>query len=151
MAKAEGVERGYVGSLLRLTLLPPPMVEAIVAGRQLEGMTLPRLLEGVPVEWGGGLMKLSDCRILGKIRDEKSCSSKRWVPCVYQSITVFTLDRVHHLNGKCANAVEPNGERTRIIGDEFGNRQIRHSNQLLSASTELQIDIRTGLTTQNRI
>jgi len=52
MAKAEGVERGYVGSLLRLTLLPPPMVEAIVAGRQLEGMTLPGLLEGVPVGWG---------------------------------------------------------------------------------------------------
>jgi hypothetical protein len=52
MAKAEGVERGYVGTLLRLTLLPPPMVEAIVAGRQLEGMTLPALLEGVPVGWG---------------------------------------------------------------------------------------------------
>jgi hypothetical protein len=29
-----------------------PMVEAIVAGRQLEGMTLPGLLEGVPVGWG---------------------------------------------------------------------------------------------------
>jgi hypothetical protein len=46
MAKAEGVERGYVGSLLRLTLLPPPMVEAILAGRQPEGVTLPALLEG---------------------------------------------------------------------------------------------------------
>ncbi len=42
MAKAEDVERGYVGSLLRLTLLPPAMVEAIVAGRQPEG---------VPVGW----------------------------------------------------------------------------------------------------
>ncbi len=52
MAKAEGVERGYVGSLLRLTLLPAPMVEAIVAGRQPEGVTLPALLEGVPVAWG---------------------------------------------------------------------------------------------------
>jgi hypothetical protein len=52
MAKAEGVERGYVGSLLRLTLLPPEMVEAIVAGQQPEGVTLPRLLEGVPVGWG---------------------------------------------------------------------------------------------------
>jgi len=52
MAKAEGVERGYVGSLLRLTLLPPPMVEAIVAGRQPEGVTLPGLLDGVPVGWG---------------------------------------------------------------------------------------------------
>ena len=52
MAKAEGVERGYVGSLLRLTLLPPPMVEAILAGRQPEGVTLPALLDGVPVGWG---------------------------------------------------------------------------------------------------
>ncbi|MCA4920284.1 MAG: hypothetical protein ING82_12725 [Roseomonas sp.] len=53
MAKAEGVERGYVGTLLRLTLLPPEMVEAILAGRQPEGVTLPALLEGVPV--GGGI------------------------------------------------------------------------------------------------
>jgi hypothetical protein len=52
MAKAEGVERGYVGSLLRLTLLPPEMVEAILAGRQPEGVTLPALLEGLPVGWG---------------------------------------------------------------------------------------------------
>ena len=47
MAKAEGVERGYVGSLLRLTLLAPPMIEAIVAGRQPDGVTLPALLEVV--------------------------------------------------------------------------------------------------------
>ncbi|WP_295530593.1 hypothetical protein [Novosphingobium sp. Chol11] len=52
MAKAEGIERGYVGSLLRLTLLAPEMVEAILNGRQPEGVTLPRLLEGVPVGWG---------------------------------------------------------------------------------------------------
>jgi hypothetical protein len=51
MAKAEGVERGYVGSLLRLTLLPPPMVEAIVAGQQPEGVTLPKMMEPFPVEW----------------------------------------------------------------------------------------------------
>ncbi|MCA3288733.1 MAG: hypothetical protein ING09_19565 [Roseomonas sp.] len=47
MAKAEGVERRYVGSLLRPTLLPPPMVEAILAGRQPEGVTLPGLPEGL--------------------------------------------------------------------------------------------------------
>ena len=52
MAAAEKIERGYVGSLLRLTLLPPPMVEAILDGRQPEGVTLPTLLEGVPVGWG---------------------------------------------------------------------------------------------------
>ena len=51
MAKAEGIERGYVGSLLRLTLLAPDMVEAILDGRQPEGVTLPALLEGMPVGW----------------------------------------------------------------------------------------------------
>ena len=52
MAAAEKIERGYLGTLLRLTLLAPEMVEAILNGRQPEGMTLPALLEGVPVGWG---------------------------------------------------------------------------------------------------
>ena len=52
MAAAEKIERGYLGTLLRLTLLAPEMVEAILNGRQPEGVTLPRLLEGVPVGWG---------------------------------------------------------------------------------------------------
>jgi hypothetical protein len=36
-----------------LTLLAPDIVEAILDGRQSEGMTLPGLLKGVPVEWEG--------------------------------------------------------------------------------------------------
>ena len=52
MAAAEKIERGYLGSLLRLTLLAPEMVEAILDGRQPAGVTLPALLEGVPVRWG---------------------------------------------------------------------------------------------------
>ena len=52
MAAAEKIERGYLSSLLRLTLLPPEMVEAILDGRQPEGVTLPGLLEEVPVVWG---------------------------------------------------------------------------------------------------
>ena len=51
MAAAEKIERGYLGSLLRLTLLAPDLVEAILDGRQPAGGTLPRLLEGVPVGW----------------------------------------------------------------------------------------------------
>jgi len=45
------VERGYLGTLLRLTLLAPDLVEAILDGRQPEGMTLPGLLEPFPVDW----------------------------------------------------------------------------------------------------
>jgi hypothetical protein len=37
--------------VLRLTLLAPDVVEAILDGRQPEGMTLPGLLKGGPVEW----------------------------------------------------------------------------------------------------
>ena len=52
MAAGERIERGYLGTLLRLTLLAPELVEAILDGRQPEGVTLPALLEGVPVGWG---------------------------------------------------------------------------------------------------
>ncbi len=51
MAAAERIERGYLGTLLRLTLLAPHNVEAIVEGRQAETATLPRLLEPFPVAW----------------------------------------------------------------------------------------------------
>jgi hypothetical protein len=51
MAKADKIERGYLGSLLRLTLLAPKMVEAILDGRQPEGVTLPQLLKDLPVAW----------------------------------------------------------------------------------------------------
>ena len=49
MAKAEKIERGYLGTLLRLTLLAPHIVEAIIDGRTT--MDLPRLLAPFPVGW----------------------------------------------------------------------------------------------------
>src|SRR5690349_3701690 len=51
MAAAENIERGYLGTLLRLTLLAPDIVEAIIDGQQPGGVTLPRLLEPFPTEW----------------------------------------------------------------------------------------------------
>ena len=51
MAAAERVERGYLGSLLRLTLVAPDIVEAILDGRHAFGLDLPRLLAPFPVEW----------------------------------------------------------------------------------------------------
>ena len=51
LAKAERVNETYICRALRLTLLAPDMVEAILNGRQPDGMTLPGLMEGVAVEW----------------------------------------------------------------------------------------------------
>ncbi|MBX6745287.1 MAG: hypothetical protein IRY87_24905 [Acetobacteraceae bacterium] len=51
MAAAERIERGYLGSLLRLTLLAPDIVEAILDGRQGQATTLPRLLKPVAAGW----------------------------------------------------------------------------------------------------
>ena len=51
MATGERLERGYLGSLLRLTLLAPGLVEAMLDGRQPADMTLPRLLAPFPAGW----------------------------------------------------------------------------------------------------
>ncbi len=51
IAAAENIERGYLGSLLRLTLLAPDIVEYILDGRQPPGLSLPRLLEPFPLAW----------------------------------------------------------------------------------------------------
>ena len=48
---ARGVNRGYVSRVLRLTLLAPDIVEAILDGRQPEELQLDDLLEGFPLEW----------------------------------------------------------------------------------------------------
>ncbi len=51
IAAAEKINDSYVSRVLRLTLLAPDIVEAILDGRQPEEMTLPGLLKGVAVEW----------------------------------------------------------------------------------------------------
>ena len=51
LAAAEKINPSYVSRVLRLTLLAPEMVEAILDGRQPKGVTLPGLLEPFPLEW----------------------------------------------------------------------------------------------------
>ena len=51
MAAAERVDRGYLGTILRLTLLAPDIVEAILDGRQPAEPGLPTLMEPFPPEW----------------------------------------------------------------------------------------------------
>lgn len=51
MAAAERIERGYLGSVLRLTLLAPEVVQALLDGLAPADQTLPRLLEPFPISW----------------------------------------------------------------------------------------------------
>ena len=51
LAAAEKINASYVSRILRLTLLAPDIVEAILEGRQPEGMTLPGLTQPCTVEW----------------------------------------------------------------------------------------------------
>jgi hypothetical protein len=51
LAAAERIDRSYLGKTLRLTLLAPDIVEAILDGRQPERFGLPRLLDPFPIGW----------------------------------------------------------------------------------------------------
>ena len=51
IADAENINPSYVSRVLRMTLLAPEIVEAIVAGRQPEGLTMARAMQPFPVEW----------------------------------------------------------------------------------------------------
>jgi len=50
LAAAEKINASYLCRVLRLTLLAPDLVEAILDGQEPEGMALPALMEGVAVE-----------------------------------------------------------------------------------------------------
>ena len=51
IATAEKINPSYVSRVLRLTLLAPSIVEAILDGRQPAEMTLAALMEPFPVTW----------------------------------------------------------------------------------------------------
>jgi hypothetical protein len=53
LARAKKIGKTYVSQVLRLTLLAPEIVEAILDGRQSVGPQLDDLLEGFPLEWEG--------------------------------------------------------------------------------------------------
>ncbi len=53
LAEHEGIAPSYMTRVLRLTLLAPDIVEAILDGRQGPEVTPGRLLKGFPVEWEG--------------------------------------------------------------------------------------------------
>ena len=51
VARAEKINASYVGRVLRLTLLAPEIIEAILEGRQPAAMTMAGLLNPFPAAW----------------------------------------------------------------------------------------------------
>ena len=51
IAAAENINPSYVSRVLRMTLLAPEIVEAILAGRQPEGLTMARAMQPFSYAW----------------------------------------------------------------------------------------------------
>jgi hypothetical protein len=51
LAKAEAINESYLGRILRLTLLSPAIIEAVLEGRQPATLELDDLLKQFPVAW----------------------------------------------------------------------------------------------------
>lgn len=61
---AERIGRGHLGSLLRLTLLAPEILQASLDRRAATELTLPHLLEPFPTAWA------EQCEVLAVILTE---------------------------------------------------------------------------------
>jgi hypothetical protein len=58
LARALDVDRSYVGRIIRLTLLAPDVVEAILRGVEPSGLSLERLTKRLPMLWSEQREKL---------------------------------------------------------------------------------------------
>jgi hypothetical protein len=60
LAKAEAINQAYLGRILRLTLLAPKIVEAILEGKQAPTLELDDLMQQFPIEWDKQLETLAE-------------------------------------------------------------------------------------------
>src|ERR1700716_4559317 len=60
LARAEAINESYLGRVLRLTLLAPNIIEAILEGRQPANLELDDLLQQFPIGWGRQLRSLTE-------------------------------------------------------------------------------------------
>lgn len=61
IAAAEKINESYVGRVLRLTLLAPDIVEAILGGRQPAELRLERLLRQFSIGWREQRAEMNMC------------------------------------------------------------------------------------------
>src|SRR5882757_8522176 len=60
LAKAEAINESYLGRILRLTLLSPALIEAILEGRQPATLELDDLIQKFPIDWDRQLGSLTE-------------------------------------------------------------------------------------------
>ena len=60
LAKAEAINESYLGRVLRLTLLSPTLIEAMLEGRQPANLELDDLLQQFPMDWDQQLETLTE-------------------------------------------------------------------------------------------
>jgi len=60
LAEALRVDRSYVSRIMRLTLIAPDIVDAISQGREPSGLSLGRLVKGMPVGWAEQRERVGD-------------------------------------------------------------------------------------------
>jgi hypothetical protein len=65
IAAAENINQSYVSRVLRLTLLAPEVVEALIATRSQDAQSLDRLMKPFPIEWQthGSMLGRNDDRL----------------------------------------------------------------------------------------
>jgi hypothetical protein len=57
IAEAENINPSYVSRVLRMTLLAPEIVEAILTGKQPEGLTMAKAMQPFPADWRRQLLR----------------------------------------------------------------------------------------------
>ena len=63
LAAAEKVDQCYMARVLRLILLAPDVIEAILDGRQIRELALAELMQPFPVEWDLQYMQFGQRRL----------------------------------------------------------------------------------------
>ena len=75
IADAESINPSYVSRLLRMTLLAPAIVEAILAGNQPAGLTRAKVMQPFPVEW---MFQIGRINLSDMVQAEDSNLQKRF-------------------------------------------------------------------------
>ncbi|WP_317629018.1 hypothetical protein [Defluviicoccus vanus] len=79
IAAAEKINASYVSRVLRLTLLAPDIVEAILDGRQPPAMTLAALMTPFPVAWGSRPRRFRGRRRSGEAEPDPCQQERSWL------------------------------------------------------------------------